>query len=125
MTDHPGKLILIVDDVAAVRLLIQLALNRAGYETATAPNGRSVVRMCHEQPVSLIITDLVMPDIDGIEIIAAVRRDFPKLPIIAISGMVADQLGTAAMLGANATLEKPLDLQRLIRTVRTLLELPE
>jgi CheY-like chemotaxis protein len=124
MTVSPanGKVVLIVDDMAAVRLLIQLALNREGYQTLTAPNGRSVISMCAEQPVSLIITDLIMPDINGIEMIGAVRRQFPKIPIIAISGGADDLLAAAKTVGADAALEKPLDVKRLVHTVAALLK---
>ena len=124
MAEQQGKLILIVDDEAAVRLLIQLGLNRAGFETTTAPNGRSVLRICQEQSVALIITDVRMPDIDGIEMIAAVRREFQTLPIIAISG-AGHLLGSATAVGASATMEKPMDLQRLLKTVRSLLNVSE
>jgi CheY-like chemotaxis protein len=84
--EEPITRILIIDDEAAVRDSLRGYLERVGYEVLEAPNGRVGLRLHKEKPVDLIITDIFMPDGDGIEVIRAVRRTAPQLKVITVSG---------------------------------------
>lgn len=79
-------LILIIDDDDQIREMLRQMLERAGYEVTDAPNGKVAMKLYREQPADLIITDLIMPGKEGIETIIELRRDFPEVKIIAISG---------------------------------------
>jgi CheY-like chemotaxis protein len=114
--------ILIVDDEDAVRAMLQQTLAEAGYQVHAAGDGREAMRLVAAQPFDLVLTDLVMPEQEGIETIRRLHRDYPALRIVAISGaMDAVYLKTAELLGAHVALRKPLDAKGLLRTVRELL----
>ncbi len=116
------KTILILDDEAGVRDLFHEALQEAGYLTVRCANGRDAVRHLQDQPVDLLLTDLVMPDQEGIETIRQARRDFPHLKILAISGYAGgDYLKLARALGADETLAKPVQLTELSECVRSMI----
>lgn len=115
-------MVLVVDDDPVLRMLIGDVLESAGYEPIEAQNGREASRICREQNVSLMIMDLVMPEREGIETIQEIRRDYPLLPIIAISGAFdGTMLKAAQYLGANATIRKPFGVQVLLDRIRQLL----
>lgn len=117
--------ILIVDDDEMVRRVLRRMLETAGYEVREAPNGKVAMQECERQPVDLLITDIFMPEQEGMETISSLRRNRPNLKIIAISGVAGDHyLKMARLLGARATLQKPLRLGVVLETVRTTLELP-
>src|SRR4051812_47444675 len=120
-----NKRILLIDDVAGVRAALQILLEGAGYEVTTAPDGRSGMELFSSAQPDLVITDIIMPDQEGIETIREIRRLHPSMPIIAMSGggraRNADFLRIAKALGANATLAKPFDGAELIREVETCL----
>jgi len=114
--------ILVLDDDEAVRGLLQHALADAGYEVRSARDGREGMRLVANEPFDLVLTDLIMPDQEGIETIRNLHRDYPSIRIVAISGaMDAVYLKTAELLGAHAALRKPIDREELLRTVRALL----
>ncbi len=122
------KRILLVDDDAELldALLRQFHPHRQEWQVATAGDGAEALRLAHEQPFDLLITDILMPEKDGIETVRAFRREHPSVKIVAISGggrhLGIEPLYWARELGANATLEKPFDFHVLRDTVRTLLE---
>lgn len=117
--------ILIVDDDEAVRSVIRRTLLAAGYRPIEAGDGRQAYRELRRQPVDLVITDIIMPDVEGIELILHLRRDYPSLPILAISGggriSSADYLKSARCCGATRVLAKPFELDELRATVTSLL----
>lgn len=115
--------ILVVDDEADVRELVKDVLESNGYFVVTAENGRDAMRRLQTHPVDLVVIDLIMPEREGIETIQALRRDHPKLPILAISGSVGPYLEAARLLGANASLNKPFSVDRLADTVAGLVAL--
>jgi CheY-like chemotaxis protein len=116
-----GK-ILVVDDDEAVRTLLFDILTDAGYEVSVAQDGGKALRMAKIQSFDLLLTDLVMPDRDGIEVIRGIRSGQPNLKIIAISGAFGgNMLHVAELLGAHASLPKPCDNNRILATVRRLL----
>jgi DNA-binding NtrC family response regulator len=113
-----GGRILIVDDDQSVCRLLAAILEDSGYTTAQAPNGREAMALLESRPFDLVITDLVMPEQEGIETIKLLRRDFPELKVIAMSGAFGgDYLRIAGYLGAHQTLQKPISVDALLRAV--------
>jgi DNA-binding NtrC family response regulator len=118
--------ILIIDDEDLIRGMLRQMFERAGYEVVDAPNGKVGMQLYREQVADLIVTDIFMPEQDGLETITELQRDFPCAKIIAISGGCRtadfDGLSLAKGLGALRTLEKPFQHQEMLGTVRELLE---
>jgi DNA-binding response OmpR family regulator len=101
-------------------------LERAGYEVIEAPNGEVGLQLYHERPADLIITDILMPDKDGIETILALRKTAPGAKIIAISGggrmNKVDLLSMSQSFGAIRTLAKPFEREELLTLVQEILQ---
>ena len=107
--------ILVIDDDEGMRRLLSKALEAAGHEAVLAADGNEGVKQQRLHPADIIITDLFMPNRDGIETISEIRKRFPKVPIVAMSGMsIADTMfAVARQIGANSTLFKPFNLTEL------------
>jgi CheY-like chemotaxis protein len=121
--------ILLIDDDEDLRALIELILLSEGYDVAVAADGALGLAIQREHPADLIITDLFMPNQDGIETIVKLRAEFPSTRILAISGggkasYAHDYLRTAVALGANAVLPKPFEQPAFLRAVREVLAAP-
>ena len=118
--------ILIIDDEPQIRSMIRLILERAGYSVTDAADGVEGMRRFRENPVDLIITDLIMPNKDGIGMIIELKKEFPDVKIIAMSGGGLNRpegyLRGAQKLGAACTLSKPINRQELLRVVKDTLE---
>lgn len=117
--------LLIADDDADTRSTMGLLLERAGYSVQLAPDGATALAMQREEPADVLITDLFMPELDGLEAIERFREEFPAVKIIAMSGggvRVRGQayLATAALAGAEALLRKPFEIDALLRVLRDL-----
>jgi DNA-binding response OmpR family regulator len=118
--------ILIIDDEAMIRNLLVKILEREGYETVVASGGKDGIKIHRENPADLIITDLIMPEKDGLETIMELRRDFKDVKIIAMSG--GGKIGSetylqiAKTMGAIGTIAKPFHRKELLKTVQELLE---
>jgi len=117
--------ILIIDDEEMIRRILRRMLETEGFEVADAPDGRVGMRLQRESPADLVITDLIMPEKEGLETIKELREEFPQVKIIAISGggwIAADPyLVTAKRIGADRTLAKPMERKSLLAAVRELL----
>ncbi|MCG8511626.1 MAG: response regulator [Rhodospirillales bacterium] len=104
-------LILLVDDEFLVRYSMRMMLEAGGHDVNEAPNGEEALAQLAEHPCDVLIVDLVMPSKDGVETILEVRKRYPDLPIIAISGGGPagriDRLDAARLFGADAALAKP------------------
>ena len=112
------SLILVVDDEEFIRTLIKEVLDRQGHTVITASSGREAFELCHERSFDLLITDLAMPDMDGLELIRSLRKVHKDLPILAISGAFNGRfLKVATTLGAVGTLDKPFTLVELLAVV--------
>ncbi|MDP2998502.1 MAG: response regulator, partial [Bryobacterales bacterium] len=106
--------ILVADDEAGVRGSLRATLEQGGYEVIEAEDGKQALRRAREGGVDLVITDLVMPEQEGIETIRALRKEIPDIGIIAISGKLeGPYLKMATVLGADAALAKPLAVELL------------
>jgi DNA-binding response OmpR family regulator len=121
---QPGNRILLVDDDADFALALKLALEADGYVVALAGNGREALDLQRLQPAGVVITDLVMPEQDGFEIIQNFRREFPQTKIVVVSGAekldVPRYLSAAKLIGVDATLQKPFAVATLLKTLRAL-----
>jgi CheY-like chemotaxis protein len=118
--------ILIIDDEEQIRLVFKEMLGRFGYEVLEATNGEEGLALQREKTADLVITDIIMPDKEGLETIRELRREFPEVKIIAISGggqIGSDQyLNVAKQFGAMCTLQKPVGLEQLRQEVHRLLK---
>lgn len=106
--------ILVVDDDAVTLCFLEALLCSWGHEVATADNGRTCMACQRTTPADVVITDIIMPEQDGLATIAQLRREFPGVKVIAMSGgtPVMDMesaIRTAHLMGADAVLPKPLD----------------
>ena len=116
---------MIIDDEPAVRKTLRTYLERAGYQVAEAGDGRTGLRLHASAPADVIITDIFMPDFDGIETIRELRRVAPRVKVIVVSG--GDSTGTlnmledAKLLGADRAFHKPLKPEELLGAVREML----
>jgi CheY-like chemotaxis protein len=118
--------ILIIDDDDQFRTMVRQLMERNGHEVKEASGGKEGIRLYRESPTDIIITDLIMPGKDGIETIQELKKDFPDIKIIAVSGGgrlgPQDYLHLAKMLGARRTLTKPIKLSELLNAIEELLE---
>ena len=117
--------ILVIDDDDQYREMLQDTLQREGYEVTGAPDGEVGLRLQHQQQFDLVITDIIMPNKEGIGTIMELRKHYPELKIIAISGggklVPNDYLEIAEKLGANCSLAKPFKRAEFLGTVSDLL----
>lgn len=113
--------ILIIDDEPETRALLRAVLERAGHAVSEASNGREGLALYRQQPAELVITDILMPELNGLDLILALTREFLNAKVIAISGAPgedASALHVAKLLGARQTVQKPFSLD----TVRAAVE---
>jgi CheY-like chemotaxis protein len=115
--------VLIVDDQEDLLDLLALVLEAAGFSPATAVDGKHALQMLRELRPEVIITDLMMPDIIGIDLIKIVRStpDLAQIPILAMSADSTGLLPEAERAGATESLKKPIDFDRLVKRLRDFL----
>jgi CheY-like chemotaxis protein len=115
--------ILLVDDDAAFRKMLRLTLQRMGYSITEACDGKQAIAMYQAAPADVVLTDLIMPEKEGLETIAELRRFDPSIRIIAMSGggrlNANDILTVARAMGACAVLAKPFSDEELIAALGT------
>jgi CheY-like chemotaxis protein len=114
--------ILIVDDEEQIRTVLRQKLERCGYDVCEAADGTEAIRALATIRFDLVITDIIMPDKDGLETILFIRKHQPEVKIIAISGLMNQlYLQNARGLGAARVFQKPLSLASLVDAVEELL----
>ncbi len=113
--------ILVVDDDVAVREMVRRMLERAGHSVIDAANGAEALTLCRLTRPELVVTNIVMPEKEGLELIRELRAEQPDLPVIAMSGggqaARGAYLDMARAFGAIGTLTKPFDRTTLLRAV--------
>jgi len=128
--------ILIVDDEEHVRAALKQVLERAGYEVSVAATGNEGLELMKKEGADLVITDVIMPGIDGIATARQIREKYRNTRIIVISGggktapepyepdaiSTRSYLASASSAGADRTLSKPFDREEILRAVREVLE---
>ena len=116
--------VLVVDDNADVLSSMDLILSGAGHETRTCDDTRRAIELNREEPADVLITDIFMPGVDGLETITEFRSIWPNLKIVAMSGggniSKRDYLSVALKIGADAMVRKPFEPQALLELVRQL-----
>jgi CheY-like chemotaxis protein len=116
--------VLIIEDDEFVMNMLKQTFERAGYDVGTASNGSEGLKLYHSKPFDVVITDLIMPEMEGIETISVLRKDNPDIRVIAISGggrnSPEDYLYLAKKLGAARTFPKPVDRNMLLEAVKEL-----
>jgi DNA-binding response OmpR family regulator len=124
---HPS--ILIIDDDEQIRVFLRQGLEEAGYNVIDAPNGQKGLRQFRQTPTDLVITDLLMPGKDGLEVTMALHRESPAVKIIVLTGGTGPRnfLDAARLLGAHRTMKKPVGIAELLQVVQQELQvgLPE
>jgi DNA-binding NtrC family response regulator len=118
--------ILLVDDDASIRAVLERALAKQGYSVVSASNGNDARRWVTQSRFRLVVTDIFMPDSDGLDLIMACSATHPAMPILAISG--GSRVGgpdtflkPARLLGSRRTLAKPFELPEFLRVVADLI----
>jgi len=129
ISDHRGassaslrrKTVLVVDDDSGFRELIVSILSRAGYQVDGVADGSEAMAFAGRNQIDLLITDIVMPNREGIETTQYFSKLVPKVPVVAVSGN-GRYLRSAKALGAVATMEKTAVVADLLRIVRSVIE---
>lgn len=122
------KRILVIDDDEVLRRLLLQVLARLGYEAVAEPNGVAGLRRAHEWKPAAVITDIIMPEKEGVETILELKRTLPEIKIVAMSGggrgTSLDYLQIARRCGADRTLAKPFERDEIRTTLESLLGPP-
>ncbi len=117
--------ILVVDDDDLLAGLVEQTLQQAGHEVIWAKEGREAMRLYDPKSIDLVLTDLIMPDMEGLELIAALRKMNDGVKIVAMSGGgrsgPSGYLPIATHMGAKAVLKKPFSIELLQQTVMEVL----
>lgn len=120
--------VLLVDDEEMVRELLHSVLADAHHEVLSAANGLEALKILGARPIDLVITDILMPDKEGVETILEIRQKHPHTRIIAISGGSRTKnfvpLQIASRAGADLVLQKPIEPDHLLAAVRRVMEKP-
>jgi CheY-like chemotaxis protein len=121
--------ILVIDDEDGVRRAVRIVLERSSYRVREARSGLEALRLWHEEESDLVITDIHMPEMDGLEMIRQLHALSPHLPVIAVSGSgemaSRDLLKDAGLSGPIRTLDKPFKIIELLECVREALHAAE
>jgi len=127
-TPPSGAKVLVVDDDAAVRLALRTILETDGHAVEEAGTGTEALHACSRGGLALVVTDVHMPDIDGLGLLRTLRQEDPTLPVIVVTGVEVGPTGTlsamATRLGARHVLLKPVGLLAFRRAVRDVLGPP-
>ncbi len=111
--------VLVIEDNPDLRDYLRLALESQDYTVLTAQNGREALRFLDGHGVDAVVTDLFMPEMDGIETITALRKRFPGIRVVAMSGRPGvDYLTVARELGVARTLRKPFEIDELLSALK-------
>ncbi len=122
MVERDTPQILIVEDDEAMREFLCQAISRSGYYVEAVQDGTEALRRVEESHFDLLLTDIRMPGLDGLELARLVRRRYPNLSVLLVTAYVQDALGATDLDGAGVdVLSKPFNLSELIDRVETCL----
>lgn len=127
--------ILVIDDEKDIRIVLKQILELEGYDVDIAANGKDGLAKLEQHGADLVITDIIMPGIDGVATVGLIKKDHPRLPVIVISGggnvapaayepgaiSTSAFLASAEQAGADRTLTKPFERQEILGAIRELL----
>ena len=121
--EHMSHTILIVDDEKEIRNSLSGVLQDEGYDTLTASGGEDALRVVREDAVEVVLLDVALPDIDGMEVLRRVMELGPDVPVIMISGNATMDVAVESVkLGAYHFIEKPLSPEKVLLTIKRALE---
>lgn len=113
--------VLLIDDEPMVRKIVRKMLERAGHHVVDVENGREGLVQLEQHACELILTDIIMPEVEGIEVLTTVKAKYPQSRVIAMSGGGRtgniDFLEIASKFGASATLHKPFTYETLLSVI--------
>lgn len=112
--------ILIIDDDSEMREMVALTLESAGYNVSQAPGGIEGIRAARESRFDLIVLDILMPDVDGVEVMMTLRHDHINTPVILVTGLRSDSdlyQAAAECIRATCVLGKPFKRDELLAVV--------
>jgi DNA-binding NtrC family response regulator len=115
-----GETILLVEDHLSSRANISEFLRRKGYKVAEAPDGLEALNLLSRRMIDLMVLDVVIPQIHGLNLLKLVRSNTPALPVIVISAYLSEPVGKVILEGSAEFFSKPLDLQQLSQIIQTL-----
>ena len=119
------RILIIEDSSEECRALADLLIG-SGHRVCCAPNGKVALQLLHERHIELVITDMLMPEMEGVETIMAIRREHPDIKIIAVSGggifVRENCLQLARTLGAQRVLTKPFTFGEILEAIQSLME---
>jgi DNA-binding response OmpR family regulator len=120
MTGCTSKIVIIDDDENHLFYLTTL-LRQAGYQCVAFPQARKAIQYIAENSVALVITEVLMPDLDGIEVLRTLKATFPDVPVVALCGNHESDLYLRLMdqLGANASFTKPIKPPAILRVIES------
>ena len=115
--------ILLVDDQPALRALVALELQRMGYNVVTAADGPETMQQLEEIPLSLVILDLLLPEVDGLELLELIKQKQPEMPVIILTGAGYndDAMAEALARGADGYVSKGLSISHLVMEIHRVL----
>jgi CheY-like chemotaxis protein len=113
--------ILLVEDEKNARHLFAKILNNAGYNVVEAADGLEALGLLNEQQCDLVISDILMPNLNGYALAARIRSNWPSIPIVLMSAYVAEETVKAFLNGAVEFISKPIDPMTLLTTIQRLM----
>ncbi len=117
--ERKRKSVLAIDDEQIVRISCERVLRIAGYDIDTSADGQSALKMIDEKKYDLILTDLKMPGMDGIEVMSEIKKRLPGTRVIVVTGYsTLDTAVKAIKMGAHNYIEKPFSPETLLAAVR-------
>jgi len=120
---HLPNTVLIVDDEAPLRTSLTKILKKAGYEVMEAPSGEEALEIVRREPVSVVLTDLKMPGMDGVQLLRAIKAISPEAEVILMTAYGTIETAVEAMKeGAYDYIEKPLRRAKVLKTVANAME---
>lgn len=118
--------VLVIDDHRPFLEMMSQVIRREGYDVMEATDGAEGLRLCEKQPPDVVVTDILMPEKDGLEAIRDFKRDYPNMKIIAVSGggssVQIDYLPLAKKMGADSVLHKPIEPAEMIEALKGILD---
>jgi len=122
----PKRWVLVVDDEPGFRNLLQWYLSEHGLNVQVAQDGAEAVKMAKEGKFSLVITDVTMPQLDGLKLLEALKQNIPETAVIVVTGFGTVETAVYAMKkGASDFILKPFDMEKFVKTVKEALSSPK
>ncbi len=116
--DTNSKKILLIDNEKCVRDTISLSLEKLGYRVVSVESGKKAIKLLKEEPVDIVICDIVMPDISGMDTLEHIVSNYPHIPVIMLSGLADSKTAMEAMKKqAFAFLAKPVQMKEIQKVI--------